>query len=115
MVTAGAAEPDGAGTTAGLDVGGLGASPVGDGDLPDRVAGVLGFQQGAGVTPDAVAVPVEAERAHVVDGGAATVFADPVVAPGDVEVSMIEELGQDIDGDSGIGVALGEAYLYSFR
>ena len=83
VVAAGAAEPDRAGAAAGLDVGRLGAGAVGDGDLADGVAGVLGFQQGVRVAPDPVAVPVEAERGDRVDGVAAAVFADPVVAAGD--------------------------------
>ena len=45
VVAAGAAEPDRAGAAAGLDVGRFGAGAVGDGDLADRVAGVLGVQQ----------------------------------------------------------------------
>ena len=107
MVAAGAAEPDRAGAAAGLHVGGLGAAAVGDGDLADRIAGVRGFQQGGGVAPDPVAVPVEAERGHLVDRLAAAVFADPVVAPGDVQVAVIEELGEDVDGHAGVGVPLG--------
>ena len=80
VVAAGAAEPDGAGAAAGLDVGRFGAAAVGDGDVPDRVAGVFGVQQRVGVAPDPVAVPVEAARGHRVDGGATAVFTDPVVA-----------------------------------
>ena len=90
VVTADAAEPDRAGAAAGLHVGRFGAGAVGDGDLPDRVAGVLGFQQRVGVAPDPVAVPVEAQRGHRVDGGAAAVFPDPVVPAGDVEISVIK-------------------------
>ena len=60
VVAAGAAEPDRAGAAAGLDVGRFGAAAVGDGDVADGVAGVLGVQQGVGVAPDPVAVPVEA-------------------------------------------------------
>jgi hypothetical protein len=37
---------------------------------------VLVVQQGAGVTPDPVAVPVELHRGDLVDGAAAAVFAD---------------------------------------
>ena len=80
VVAAGAAEPDRAGPAAGFDVGRFGAGAVGHGDLPDGVAGVLGLQQRVGVAPDPVAVPVEAQRGDGVDGGAAAVFADPVVA-----------------------------------
>ena len=47
VVAAGAAEPERAGAAAGGDVGRLGAGAVGDGDLADGVAGVLGVQQGA--------------------------------------------------------------------
>jgi hypothetical protein len=35
------------------------------------------------------------------------VFTDPVVASCDVEVAVIEKLGEDVDRDTGIGVALG--------
>ena len=45
VVAARAAEPDRAGAAAGFDVGRFGAGAVGDGDLADGVAGVLGFQQ----------------------------------------------------------------------
>jgi hypothetical protein len=62
VVAAGAAEPDRAGAAAGPDVGRFGAAAVGDGDLPDGVSGVLGFQQRGGVAPDPVAVPVELRR-----------------------------------------------------
>ena len=89
------------------DVGRFGAAAVGDGDVADGVAGVLGVQQGVGVAPEPVAVPVEAVRGHRVDGGAAALLPDPVVAAGDLEGAVIEELGQHVDGDSGVGVALG--------
>jgi hypothetical protein len=65
VVAAGTAVPDRAGAAAGLDVGGLAAGAVWHGDLPDRVPGSFGVQQGPGVTPDAAAVPVEAERGHL--------------------------------------------------
>ena len=107
VVAAGAAEPDRAVGAAGGDVGRLGAGAVGDGDGADRVAGVLVVQQRAGVTPDPVAVPVELHRGDLVDGAAAAFFADPVVAAGDVEVAMVEQLGEDVDRDARIGVPLG--------
>ena len=44
VVTPDAAEPDGSGAAAGFHVGRFAAGAVGDGDFPDRVAGVLGFQ-----------------------------------------------------------------------
>ena len=66
VVAARAAEPDRAGAAAGLDVGRFAAGAVRDGDFPDRVAGPFGVQEGAGVTPDAVAVPVEAECGDLV-------------------------------------------------
>src|SRR5680860_1222526 len=90
VVATGAAEPDRAGAAACLDVGRLGAAPVGHGDLSDGVACVFGGQQGGGLAPDPVAVPVEAHRGHRVHGGTAAVFADPVVAAGDVQVAMIK-------------------------
>lgn len=52
-------------------------------------------------------MPVEAERGHRVDGVAAALFLDPVVPAGDVEVSVVEQLGQHVDGNPGVGVALG--------
>jgi hypothetical protein len=44
------------------------------------VASAFRSQQGVGVTPDPVAVAVEAECGDGVDGVAATIFADAVVA-----------------------------------
>src|SRR5674476_742525 len=69
---------------AGGNVGRFGAAAVGDGDLPDGVAGMFGVQQRLRVAPDPVAVPVETHRGHGVHGGSAAVFTDPVVAAGDV-------------------------------
>jgi hypothetical protein len=51
---------------------------------------VLGVQQCVGVAPDPVAVPVEAARGDRVDGGAAAVFADPVVPPCNVQIPVIK-------------------------
>jgi hypothetical protein len=34
------------------------------------------------------------------------------MAPGDVQVAVIEELGQHVDRQAGVGVPLGEHYLY---
>ena len=81
MVTAGAAKPHGAGATAGLYVRWFAAHAVGHRDFPDRVTGMLGFQQCLDIEPDPVAVPVETEGCDRVDGGAAAVFADAVVPP----------------------------------
>src|ERR1017187_4329124 len=108
VVAAGAAEPDRARGPAGRDVGRLGAGAVGDGDLPDGVAGVLGVQQGAGVTPDPVAVPVEAHRGDLAGRVAAALLTDPVIAAGNVQVPVVEELGEDVDGPPGVGVPRGE-------
>ena len=104
-----------AGATAGLDIGGLAAGAVRHGDFPDRVAGAFGVQQGPGVTPDAIAVPVEAERGDLVHGVAAAVFADPVVAAGHRIASVVQELGQDVDGDTGVGMPLGIAVPVGVR
>ena len=109
VIAAGAAEPDRAGSAAGFDVGWFGAGAVGDGDLADGVAGAFGFQQQARITPDPVAVPVETERGDGVDGGAATVLADAVVAAGHRIAAVIEQFGQHVDRDTGIGVTLGIA------
>jgi hypothetical protein len=57
-------------------------------------------------------VAVEAARGHRVDGGAASLLPDPVVAAGDLEGAVIEELGEHVEGDPGVGVALGVGYLY---
>jgi len=78
VVAAGAAEPVGAGVAAGLDVGWLGAAAERDGDLADGAAGVLGVQQGPGLVPDPVAVPVELNGGEPVDGLAAAFLADPL-------------------------------------
>jgi hypothetical protein len=107
VVTTGAAEPDGTGTAAGLHVGRLGAAAVGDGDLLDRVSGVLGVHQRLGVAPEPVAVPVEAERGHRVDGGAAPWFPHPVVPLSDVEVAVVEQFGEHVERDTGVRVPLG--------
>jgi len=98
---------DRAGAAAGLDVGRLGAGPVGDGDGSDGVAGALAVEQGQGVPPDPVAVPVELHRGDLVDRAAAAVFADAVVAAGDVEVAMVEQLGEDVDRDARVSMPLG--------
>ena len=90
MVAARAAEPDGAGAAAGPDVGGFGAAPVGHGEVPGRVPGMLGFQEGAGIAPDMAAMPVKAHRGYLVDGVAAAVFPDPVIAAGDVQIPVIK-------------------------
>jgi hypothetical protein len=68
---------------------------------------VLVVQQGSGVTPDPVAVPVELHGGDLVDGAAAAVFTDPVVAAGDVEIAMVHELGEDVDGNARVSVPLG--------
>ena len=107
VVAARAAVPDRAGSSAGFDVGRFGAGAVGDGDLADGVAGAFGFQQHPRVAPDPVAVPVEAERGDGVDGGAAAVFADAVVAAGHGEAAVIEQFGQHVDRNPGVGVSLG--------
>ena len=107
VVAAGAAEPVGAGVAAGLDVGRFGAHAERDDDLADGAAGVFGVQQRLGVPPDAVAVPVELHRGDAVDGLAAAGFADPVVAAGGVELAVVHQLAQHVDGNTGVGVALG--------
>src|SRR5207342_668806 len=38
-----------------------------------------------------------------------TLLPDPVVPPGDIEIPVIKKLGQDVDPDPGVGVALGVA------
>ena len=90
-----------------VTLGWLGAGAVGDGDGADRVAGVLVVQQRAGVTPDPVAVPVELHSGDLVDGAAAAFLADPVIAAGDVEIAMIEQLGENVDGNARVSVPLG--------
>src|SRR5271166_2212458 len=107
VVAAHAPEPDRAGPAAGFDVRRLGASAVGHGDLTHGVASTFGLQQHVCLTPDPVAVPVEAERGDGVDGGAAAVFADAVVAPGHGVTAVIEQFGQHVDRDPGVSVSLG--------
>ena len=109
VIAADAAETDRAGPAAGLDVGRFGAGAVGDGDLADGVAGAFGFQQQVRITPDPVAVPVETECGDPVDGRAATVLTDAVVAPGHGIAAVIEQFGQHVDRDTGISVSLGIA------
>ena len=112
VVAACAAEADGAGAAAGLDVGRFAAGAVWHRDLTDRVTGAFGVQQGTRVPPDPVAVPVEAERGDLVRGVAAAVFADPVIAAGHRVAPVVQEFGQYVDGDTGVCVPLGERYLY---
>ena len=109
VVAAGAAEPERAGAAAGFDVGRFGADAERDGDLADGAAGVLGVQQRLGLPPDAVAVPVELHRGDAVDGFAAAGFADSVVAAGGFEFAVRHQLAQHLDGNAGVGVALGVA------
>ena len=76
VVAAGAAEPEGAGSSAGFDVGRFGAHAERDGDLADGAAGVFGVEQRFGVAPDAVAVPIELHGGDPVDGFPAAGLAD---------------------------------------
>ena len=69
-----AAETERASVAAGFYVGGLGAHPVGHRDLADCIAGMLGLEQCPRLGPDALAVPVEAERGDPLDGGTTTVL-----------------------------------------
>ncbi|MFE0156851.1 hypothetical protein ACFWY5_57670 [Nonomuraea sp. NPDC059007] len=71
MVAAHAAEPERAGVHAGFDVARLAADAEGDDDFAGGAAGVFGVQQRLGLSPDAVAVPVELQRGDAVDGLAA--------------------------------------------
>jgi transposase-like protein len=71
--------------------------------------GVLGVQQCLGLPPDAVAVSVELHRSDAVDGFAAAGFADAVVAAGGFEFAVRHQLAQHLDGNAGVGVALGVA------
>ena len=66
----------GAGAAAGRDVGRLGAAAVGDGDLADGVAGVLGVQQRLRVAARSGCRAGRTHRGDLVHGGAAAVFAD---------------------------------------
>ena len=77
--------------------------------LADGVADAFGFQQPVRIPPDPVAVPVETERGNSVDGRAATVFTDAVVAPSHRIVAVIEQFSQHVDRDTGIRMALGIA------
>ena len=56
VVAAHAAEPERAGSAAGLDVGGLVAGAVGDGDLADGPTSMFGVEQGLSLPPDMLAV-----------------------------------------------------------
>jgi hypothetical protein len=52
-------------------------------------------------------VPVELHGGDFVDRGAAAAFPDAVVGAGDVEVAVVDELGEHVDGHAGVGVPLG--------
>ena len=41
------------------------------------------------------------------DGAAAAFLANPVIAEGDVEIAMIEQLGENVDGNARVSVPLG--------
>jgi hypothetical protein len=57
-------------------------------------------------------VSVELHRGDPVDGVAAAGFPDAVVVLGGVEADVVEQRSQHVDRDTGVGVALGVAYLY---
>lgn len=67
MVAAHAPEPERAGPTAGLDIGGLVARAVGDGDLADGPTSVFGVEQGLSLPPNVLAVTVELMAGDLVD------------------------------------------------
>ncbi|MFB7468572.1 hypothetical protein ACFCZ1_34665 [Streptomyces sp. NPDC056224] len=92
-----APEPDGAVLPAGRYVGRFDAQPVGDLDLPDAPPGVLGVKDEVGLAPDAAAVPVELHAGDPVDGFAAALVADPVVALCRRQVPVVHELAEHVD------------------
>jgi hypothetical protein len=57
-------------------------------------------------------VPVELHHRHPVHGLAAACLADPVVLAGRIEQPVVHQLAQHVDRDAGVGVPLGERYLY---
>ena len=85
----------------------FGAAAVGDGDLADGVAGVLGVQQVLHVPPDPVAVPVELHGRNPVDCLAAAVLADPVIAQRGGHVAVVHQVAEHVGSDPGISVPLG--------
>lgn len=109
MAAAHAAETDGAVVAAGGDVGRLGAQPVGNGDLADRPARVLGVQDELGLAPDPAAVPVELHGRDPLDGLPPSLLAHPVVALCCAELAVVHQLLEHVGCDAGVGVPLGIA------
>ncbi len=109
VVTACAAESERAGPAPGSDVRRLGADAVGDSDFAQGPPCVFGVDKGLRFLPDPVPVPVDGEGGNTVDGFAAAGLADAVVALGGVELAVVHQLAEHLDGDSGVGVALGVA------
>jgi hypothetical protein len=100
------AKADRAVLPAGGDVAGLGAHPVGDGDLADCAAGVFGVQQGLGLAPDAVAVAVELHRGDPVDGLATALLPNAVVPLRRGQVVVVHQLAEHVHWGAVVGVGI---------
>jgi len=115
VVAADAPESVGASVAACFDVGRFGAHPERDDDFADRPADVFAVEQCFGLLPGAVAVPVELQRGHPVDGFASAFFADPVVPLCDVKLLVVHEFSEHVGRDPGVGVPLGVAVPVGIR
>ncbi|MGC1285716.1 MAG: hypothetical protein WA895_22635, partial [Streptosporangiaceae bacterium] len=67
---------------------------------------MLAVQQRGGVSPDAIAMPVELHRGDHVDGLAAAGFTDPEVPFRGVHGRVNHQLAQHVDGDTGVSMPL---------
>jgi hypothetical protein len=92
MVTASAAEPERACTTAGFYIRRLSADAKRDGHLTEGSPGVLRIEQCLRLSPDMVPMAVEHERGYPLDGLAPTGFTDAVITLGGVELPVVHEV-----------------------
>jgi hypothetical protein len=72
---------------------------------------VLAVQQGAGVSPDPVTVPVELHRGHLVDGFAASGLANPEVPFRGIHGGVVHQFAEHVDADPGVSMPLRIGYL----
>jgi hypothetical protein len=109
VVAAGAAEPERAGAASGLDVGRFGADAERDGDL--ATARRACSESSNAWACRQMRLPCRSNCIAVTRSTASRrrVFADAVVAAGGFEFAVRHQLAQHLDGNAGVGVALGVA------
>src|SRR5579875_411070 len=97
-----------AGLAVRLYVGGLGANPERDGDLPDRFAGYLGVEEPLDERAGTLALSVDLEPGQHVDGLALALFGDAIINLRACKVGVPHKFGEHLDRRPIIGVALGK-------